>query len=1477
MVLPVKNTCTPASVFGGITQTLFLGCSVVSFDAGAGWGEQKSELTVQLIQDPCGGSKEYYDRSLNQQTWTGADPGFIGEENNIVGAPVYFRVGDFEFSGLISDWSKTDIRSLNTGLPVKSMINNNAYVVKIEDPRELLAATQVVINEYAGFTTGLDNIVNAYGFMEALSANCGPLAQGVDGTIFGSPAAGFGGSDVDSNGMPWNNIRAGAEVLLSGSSTVGALGGVFSTGYIAFKGTSNTGYSGVTGLTSGMGLLDENATNEAHYVVDFSEVPTLPAQIRMNGVASSLQELISQVTGISGHDYYVELVPVDATGASWTNTVVDSQDIVKIIKIRTSDRDAQPLFGAIEEFITITDAVGSGTIKNQVGRELRNEKTQQLIVGGEKQNIYETENGVGPGNEVVLPYFGLDSDGNVIVPTRDASGNWQFEADITNLNIQLADYGLAMGVSSVTITERELRAALGGMEIWVGASAMKVATDLYTAFGSDGYGKGKIRLDMLQALTGIPVDEIQATDIVNLGGAQFKAGDVDDDKLRWALQKVFDFVHNYATEFYGKKFQVLVPNSCGYIATSQDAAFVGWGGEIQTSEEPSDGGWTELSTVIGITNPSVAADYFRHEDGRFMNFVRFDSADKTDFASLNPDEFVVDAVNKDLWVKAQIEADFVYTNKYTLASPRAILTISGNVDDVEDEGEGKLIDWAPAIENSTEVAKAAMAEREKEALKKVGGRGVYGEYGYKSKMPIAAAVGIKSNALKYGPYGSSTVAGKANVVHEEGLVPWSYGSYSGMNTAGGLLSTEGITSMQVGEKGSLNIPGYPTVPIGAELLSASAANGFAGAGPFNGGGNNLYENRTLTVTGGSYGQYVSTTIGSWDGTYGPNITGVTTSVGVSGFTTTYTMRTYTPKFGRFAKYNADRLKAAGQNRLNASKEMRAFNRQRIKARSQSSQNLATFRKNNFGIRLNQDGSKESSTPHVVLVGSSNPWGTGTNFRRSNIADESAREMVTEFARYDTKAFMSWDGLIMPVSMDGDGGLPQYATPDAGCTSGHPRRAQPPMDKQGAAGGALDEYNPTIDIDYLNPFTNPAGKQRSQISTNRSDTTDRGHHIEIIGRQGSGTGDGPPASSMVMPIQGYVDNASQESGDYQDDYRMFATRGPILMQAWGYDLDGFPVPNKADTYANASTGTFTSSNLECKFLDDHLRQPQTWPVAPIDLRYDRDRAVWVSPPAYTLVHGILQEDLCPGGSALCHLTDNTTRYDCSGNPFDAAFYVDNLIGVTACSGDTIMADYDAEDCSYNIVNQPQKGVTFYDGTGCPTGATVGESSLTAYDVRHIVVGKGLDLVNNFAVDTGVDACCNPSSIVLNAGFTPSTGSGCLTGTLSANPGLMNAIEFHGGLHVEDGDNDCEIKIGAGLSITQNNTCISSGDVSASNLISNIELGAGLVADTGSDACSIVMGIDVNSAPIASGTGVAYVLGVDTDGCLVRVPIVDCSGA
>ena len=128
--------------------------------------------------------------------------------------------------------------------------------------------------------------------------------------------------------------------------------------------------------------------------------------------------------------------------------------------------------------------------------------------------------------------------------------------------------------------------------------------------------------------------------------------------------------------------------------------------------------------------------------------------------------------------------------------------------------------------------------------------------------------------------------------------------------------------------------------------------------------------------------------------------------------------------------------------------------------------------------------------------------------------------------------------------------------------------------------------------------------------------------------------------------------SSDFGNILLNQRFFAFRGPMMLHGWGYDTEGFPVPNQADQpkefddkgrpkrFILTSSGTndltkegkFLPSNGE--FLGDIIgagyvmengewtRKPtryfhlnwgersDLWPIGPIDLRWDRERKVWV---------------------------------------------------------------------------------------------------------------------------------------------------------------------------------------------------------------------------------------------------------------------------
>lgn len=150
------------------SQTLFLGCSVKSYNSSLAWGGEASRLTVELVyDDTCyptltdadgnqvtrpTGYNEYIKSLLNdsfQKDKNGnsivpgkvyyvpnngelqsvyyydADPGFYGEQIDLMGVPVYFKHDNFEFNGIIQSWTNAGGAS-----------GTKSYTVIIESPRD---------------------------------------------------------------------------------------------------------------------------------------------------------------------------------------------------------------------------------------------------------------------------------------------------------------------------------------------------------------------------------------------------------------------------------------------------------------------------------------------------------------------------------------------------------------------------------------------------------------------------------------------------------------------------------------------------------------------------------------------------------------------------------------------------------------------------------------------------------------------------------------------------------------------------------------------------------------------------------------------------------------------------------------------------------------------------------------------------------------------------------------------------------------------------------------------------------------------------------------------------------------------------------------------------------------------------------------------------------------------------------------------
>ncbi len=1512
--IPVKNEgCGPEAVHGEFEHTLFLGCSVMSFSASAGWNEQQSEVTIQLVEDNCvppnGAPKYYYDSNLTKQQWNLADPGFFGviEAGKdvdtgaggngynvpIIGAPAYFRVGDFEYTGLIQSWEETN-----------SDTGNPTYVVKLVDPRAIIENSHVIVNDHAGTVGPVANIINAYGFLEAaFGVGCPDWYQAapgfyraststqrqsrfelIDGTVFGSPAQAYGGANLNYNGLSWNQLSVAMSVLLAGYPNIKNASpfNLYSPyGRLLFKAPNAIDFPYYSSNPLSMGLGSADIDGYAEYLLDISELPEAPSYYRIDGTSFSILDAVSELCQAATHDYYVELLPVSTEGS-----------ILKYIKFRTSDRREAPASNQIPSYV---DTSGKTIISYSKGKELRNEITQSFVIGGKKNNLYQADRVIKP--DIILPYFGLDSFGNTIIPILQNDGYWAFFANAEELQSSMRSFQRNVP-SQIYTTEKELLAALSSFDVWhsyistINAPIFQAIFDNTQVLSDDDRNKAAVngikgildidaaKAGLIKAVANAANTKFNGHDLIKAGADAF-VKDTDKNDMT-VLKTAYQWVKRIADEYYGKKFQVLVP----YVCSKIDAEAV----QYIHAEDPAEAGFTEVTPVIGLPN-NIIDPTFRTTDNRLRAFTRWGTAVLEDgfnaakLEHLDPDDVTVRIVpyRGGQWqipfVTCDVDPEWVYLDKSNRFSPRAIITLPDRIvfDSTRDENGDFIAGVAEPFNALMEIIKAArdnagndledltdnqIADIVSEIQKVVGGSITQEAWENRSLMPDAAAIGIQSNVLSYGPwFATSGTAGGVQVIKQDGLSPWEYGGFFNLWQAGIAIAGESNSSQIVFEQGSVTFAGYSDLAIGAELFSTPVA---------------ITSLSGSLVDAGAGFQYAKIQSTPWVGTYGPNITGVTTQVGQQGLQTTYSMRTWTPKFGKFSRPNAERIKQIGQARIKSSRQVRTLALESLKQRKLIANDaaLAVQRR----LKSREGRLLQTSSPHMVLAGEIVPWNTG-NYSRPSVSTSSITELNLvvnkEDPEYQKKAVMSLDGLLRPVSVqDAAGTLPQFATAKLGGVQTHGSRGtQPPVDKTGAAGSLL-EYNPSLDIKYLHPLQNPSSYQAitGRVAQDKSDTPTVGHDIEILGRDWD-AGEAVPGE-MGMAIQGYLNNNGDlTSYDYKEDYRMLALRGPLLMQGWGYDLDGFPIPNKADSEAAASTGNFTDASLQNKFLDNHLRKSDTWPVGPIDLRWDRDRACWTI-PQYRLVNATADQLIAAtvGSTGTAILDGGPTLYDGSGNAIsNPEITVINKVGNAVNSGDKLIASFDPYLGEYHIIECKASGAggesgpecrVYYDsGSGCPPSRTTGNAAGWNINPNVINYGGGmyLDTVNRYSVDLEASeiagiGCSGESILNIEAGLDAFQDDDCIISGDLSDGAPYNKITFKRGITAQkDTGTTCGIDIMAGSKYirgTSSQMPPNGWDLPDNWSPNTITLGSGLIAGRTSPGqdCGIVISVSgVGSTP------------------------------
>jgi hypothetical protein len=194
-----------------------------------------------------------------------------------------------------------------------------------------------------------------------------------------------------------------------------------------------------------------------------------------------------------------------------------------------------------------------------------------------------------------------------------------------------------------------------------------------------------------------------------------------------------------------------------------------------------------------------------------------------------------------------------------------------------------------------------------------------------------------------------------------------------------------------------------------------------------------------------------------------------------------------------------------------------------------------------------------------------------------------------------------------------------------------------------------QYRSSIINNYtLNPIVLTTGEFSCSMHKQSKDTC--AHSIEVVafGNIKPPDGNNLRASASYNPNKNYdAFETSNPNPNFQQNQRFFGLRGPLMLHSWGYDLEGYPVPNSSGEYKLLSNGqrvtdingnyvgknqvlqsdgTYSPPYKESTFYKSWAQQPATWPVGPIDLRWDELGRVWTIGANYKPVWVVIEHDL-----------------------------------------------------------------------------------------------------------------------------------------------------------------------------------------------------------------------------------------------------------
>lgn len=639
-----------------------------------------------------------------------------------------------------------------------------------------------------------------------------------------------------------------------------AYGGIFGG-----ANTNSAGYPGLAGLTlmeqASRGELDFGGPimyGDSEYHLDLSELKQVifslsnPELYRIDGQSKSVSAIIDEACSLVMYDYIVEFVP--RTG-SITNGVISECNII----IRMIDKSRPPDLNVIRGAIKNYEKNGE-LISSSFGRELINTVTQKLVIGAPATRYVHTDKAqlkqIWGKTKGVKPEYSaricLD-DGRLYPP-----GPNDKVTVLSQIQTQPDPEPDIM----------EVRAAVHSFDSWVlyhvfrryllskatnATDKAKYTNEIIDKYSDMLFTTAYISDFLISSITKGTFDAVKLID-TSIDAAKKRNQVTSGTYVYEELQKIHAAIKGAGEEYWGKKYWVTLPAESG--GKSNNIKFTSEDFQYINSWEMADSAWHEYPTPYGDIS-------FYDGDGKLKTTATWKFIpDKYDYTNLGNGYCF--GAKGGISSVVNVEKDIYWIK-----------------DDPSQVGVPKCVVDLPAVavfdQYTTEhnalyhFLKIYFNYSDKQLL---GMFGVCAEvasttFGIAPDRAKPELVGIAQVSTRYrwGPwYNYKTLNGASEVIVEESLSPETFGGIDNMGAFGSNYAFVANAEVTGVESGSIELAGMPVGSIGRKFLVS-----------------------------------------------GPYVTGIDVNIGVGGITTSYKLNTWTPQFGKLAKYNADRFANLNKN------------------------------------------------------------------------------------------------------------------------------------------------------------------------------------------------------------------------------------------------------------------------------------------------------------------------------------------------------------------------------------------------------------------------------------------------------------------------------------------------------------------------------------------------------------------------------------